>query len=108
MTFECIRLISFSWLIGLTPEGGQTQYPLVWKQQITKLLAVLGIIPLWAFWLLISGVVSHKLCTKVMEGDKSFCTSERRTMVDVDLNELKMNALRELSCVISLHKICQL
>lgn len=28
MTFECIRLISFSWLIGLTPEGGQTQYPL--------------------------------------------------------------------------------
>lgn len=49
MTFECIRLISFSWLIGLTPEGGQTQYPLVWKQQITKLVAVLGIIPLWAF-----------------------------------------------------------
>lgn len=49
MTFECIRLISFSWLIGLTPEGGQTQYPLVCKQQITKLVAVLGIIPLWAF-----------------------------------------------------------
>lgn len=41
-----------------------------------------------------------------MEGDKSFCISERRIMVDVDLIELKMIVLRELSCVILLYKIC--